>query len=200
MVCSDLLAMHWSTSADARLLRVANICACIAGSHSSVASPICQEWKNLPDFCLFFLIFPLFFLIFSPSLSRFLANFSLSEVALCLRANSVATPLVATQKTSVGWWKWWKSVCTINWKSRADKSVFRVIKTLFELTHRVVIFVFQLTNGIYDLSDAERRHLTNQVHHLKNCAGYSHCTEELSPHYIAIGHEGRIESEIFHCT
>ena len=52
---------------------------------SSVTSPICQEGqseKNLPDFCLFFPIFPLFSWFF-PSSSRFLANFSLSGVALC---------------------------------------------------------------------------------------------------------------------
>ena len=64
----------------------------------SVASPFCQEGQSerifpifafssrfflfFPDFSSFFLIFPLF-PRFSPDFSRFLANFSLSGVALC---------------------------------------------------------------------------------------------------------------------
>ena len=45
---------------------------------SSVTSPIFHggaKWKNLPDFCLFFLIFPLFFWFF-PSFSQFYLIFS----------------------------------------------------------------------------------------------------------------------------
>ena len=50
---------------------------------SSVASPICQEgqikWQNLPNFCLFFMIFPLFsqflliFSFFFPIFGKFFA-------------------------------------------------------------------------------------------------------------------------------
>ena len=66
--------------------------------HSSVESPVCQEGQSERTFPIFafssrfFLSFPIF-PDFFPSFSRYLANFSLSGVALCPLDPPVATPL-----------------------------------------------------------------------------------------------------------